>query len=153
MTSKSKPFLMLGVMGAVGICFTTGCGEQTLAGKWEYKEVNRIKSPDSLVDALVIEGDAGATTSTATSVYLVPVGGSVDPEDRLRSLFTADHLKNFAIEWKEPKLLEIRYDEGRIFGFMNFWSSREVQQFHYVVEIKLAPTRSGFSLPLKDRTW
>lgn len=37
-------------------------------------EDSRITSPDGLVDAVVMEYDAGATTSLIYSVYVVPAG-------------------------------------------------------------------------------
>ena len=68
-------------------------------------------------------------------------------------VFAADHMKNLKVLWKGPKLLQITYDEARILSFKNFWYHRDVQDFHYVVEIQLNPTSAGFSLPRGDREW
>jgi len=53
--------------------------------------------------------------------------------------------------WLQPKLLEISYDKARIFQFSNFWSSSEVEDFSYVIEIKLAPNDSLWSLTERSR--
>lgn len=114
-----------------------------------------MKSPDSLVDAVVVIGDAGATTSTTTILFIVPVGAKIDlkklPDKG--EVFVADHIKNLSVMWKQAQLLKIQYDEARISKFSNFWMSKEVRDFQYVVEAQLAPTSTGFSLPWKDRVW
>jgi hypothetical protein len=152
---KNIPTLAWIVIAAIGLYLAGGCSKQegSWAGTWEYKEISRIKSPDSLVEAVIVEGDAGATTSTVTYIYLVPAGKAVDTATTEKSLFAADHLKNFKVEWKESKLLEIHYNEAEIFNFRNFWQSRDIQDFHYVVEAKLVPTSTDFSLPARDRNW
>jgi hypothetical protein len=153
MTVKNANALIWSI-AILGVCLMAGCDKgESLAGKWEYKEISRIKSPDSLVEAVIVTGDAGATTSMRTWVYLVPTNGTIDVGDDDKALFIADHLKNFKVVWNEPKLLEIRYEEARIFKFKNYWQSREVQNFHYIVELKLVPERADFSLPIKDRMW
>ena len=38
-------------------------------------EVTRIKSPDSIADAVLIKVNAGATASYAYEVYIIPTGG------------------------------------------------------------------------------
>jgi hypothetical protein len=66
----------------IGICLAsllvTGC-DDTLAGKWKYNEARRLQFPDGVVEAIVIEGDGGATTSKQTCVYIAKKGGSVSP--------------------------------------------------------------------------
>jgi hypothetical protein len=65
----------------------------------------------------------------------------------------ADHLKGLKIAWLQNQLLELRYDEARISQFKNIWQSKEVRDFKYVVELRLQPTGSDFSLPFGDRNW
>jgi hypothetical protein len=134
----------------LGICLALGC-DYTLAGKWEYKETNRITSPDTQVDAVLVEGDAGATTSEVSKVYLLPKGTKLELDKRSDAVFAADHVKALRITWKQSKLLQIQYEEARILQFKNFWRRAELQDFRYVVEIRLEPTASDFSLPLSDR--
>jgi len=97
--------------------------------------------------------DGGATTSNASEIYLVPAGAPARFVERADSIFGGDHVKDLKITWKDSKLLEIQYEEARILSFKNFWQSREIQNFHYVVEIRLAPIRADFSLPTTDRSW
>src|SRR5688572_25981962 len=78
-----------------GLCFTVGC-DYTLAGKWEYKELRRVKSPDSRLEAVIVEGGAGATTSTVTKVFLVSTGSTIDAKESSdSSVFAADHMSSF----------------------------------------------------------
>jgi hypothetical protein len=140
--------LALAIFGfGISVMLLTGC-DHTLAGKWEYKEVNRLKSPDGLVEAVTIEGDAGATTSTVTSLYLVPSGQRIKDEDRERSVFDADHHKKLNFIWREPRLLEIQFEEARIFNFRNFWNG--LPGYQRVVEVRLSPATTNYSLPERD---
>jgi hypothetical protein len=154
MTSYSALLLLAGLTGAM-----CGCGPTSivpsLAGSWEYRETARIKSPDPGVEAVLFTGDAGATTATTTYLYIVPSGGEVDPAETTENdaCFVADHLKNLQVSWKGPRLLEIQYDEARIHHFHNRWHHRAVQEFRYVVELRLAPTSVEHSLPHGDRHW
>ncbi len=139
---------------ALVLCLLSGCDNtSSLAGKWEYKEVKRTGSPGSLVEAVLVTGDAGATTSTSSMVYLVPAGARLEVKEEGDCIFAADHIKGLSIVWKKPQLLEIQYDEARILQFKNFWQSAHVQNFRYIVEIRLGPTATDFSLPLSDRKW
>ena len=140
----------------------TGCEPTavipSLAGDWEYKEVKRIRSPDSSVEALLLTGDAGATTATRTYLYLVPSGSRLDAKKEAESnlnkaVFVADHLKNLTVDWRNPRLVEIGYEEARIHHFRNEWSHRDIQEYRYVVELRLAPTTNEFALPARDRYW
>lgn len=102
----------------------------------ELEEIDRISSPDSIVDAVLIRANAGATTSFVFEVYLVKMGDNVVPtEDKL--LFRGDKMKGLKLQWVQSKLLIIQYEQGRIFQFSNFWSSRHIQNFEYEVEIRL----------------
>jgi len=43
------------------------------------------------------------------------------------------------ITWIENKILEIDCKSARIFRFSNFWQSKEVQDYRYIVEIRISP--------------
>jgi hypothetical protein len=138
--------------------FFCGCGPAGISlagGPWKYSEVKRIKSPDPAVEAVLITGDAGATTSTEYYLYLVPTGQRINPEKagENRPCFQAYHVKDLNPVWKNAKLLEIQYGEAVIDQFHNLWQHREVQDFRYVVEVRLAPTSPEFSIPAQDRHW
>ena len=148
------------LLAALALVFTVvGCSTPRLdpswAGHWEYEEIARIKSPDSAVEALLFTGDAGATTATTSFLYIVPTGGRIDPKKVTENsaCFVADHVKNLNLVWKNSRLIEIQYEEARISHFRNDWCHRDVQNFHFVVELRLAPTSSEFSLPVGDRIW
>lgn len=112
------------------------------------EEVLRIPSPDSVVDAVLMKTNGGATTSFGYELYIVPSGRK--PQKGSES-FNADHLDGMNVLWKQTRLLEIQYREGRIFRFTNFWQSKDVENFHYVVELRLVPLTPSFSLSPRDR--
>jgi hypothetical protein len=128
-----------------GLCFSVGC-DGTLAGKWEYREIARVKSPDSPYEAVVVEGGGGATTSTVTSVYIVPSGSRIHEKDRERSLFDADHMSGFELKWASADLLQIHYIEARIMGFRNFCYGEG-----RAIEVQLHPASTNYALPVRDR--
>ena len=65
----------------LGLVFVMGCDSGVMpAGSWEYLEIGRFKSPDSLVDAVLIEGGGGATTSTIQYVCLLPQAAEQKPQ-------------------------------------------------------------------------
>jgi hypothetical protein len=107
-----------------------GCGEPP------RKVIERVPSPDHVVDAVALEIEVGATVATPYLVYIVP-SGSRDFRDP--PVLRADNLDDLKLSWKEPRFLEVSYSKGRIFDFTNFWESKDVQNFSYVVEIRLRP--------------
>ncbi len=112
------------------------------------EEVERVTSPDNKVDAVIIKKNYGATASFIYDIYIVPKGKKVDlgkPE------FRADHVEKLSLNWSQNKLLQIKYKNARIFHFSNFWQSKEVDNFSYVVEIQLKPLSKDFSLSEEDR--
>jgi len=120
-----------------------------IKGSISYKEIRRISSPDTIVDAVLVEVDGGATTSKGYHLYLVPKGSNnfqKDSED-----FIADHVIDFDIRWRESNFLEIKYKQARIFHFSNFWHSDKIKNWSYVVELRLVPLTDSFSLSKSDR--
>jgi len=110
-----------------------------------------MKSPDGVVDAVQVRGNCGATTSFSENVFIVQSGAKMPaPKDQCR-VFSADHVEGLKLQWREPKVLEIHYKEARIFHFKNFWHSKDVQNFTYVVEIRLKPETKDYSLSRRDR--
>ena len=126
-----------------------GCGPQL--GDKSYTEIKRITSPDSLVDAVICETNGGATTSYGYLVFIVPKGQQYSKEWMMKWVFNADHIDSLSMKWKENKYLEISYKQARIFEFTNFWQSKEIKNYSYVVEIKLTPLTNDFSLSRHDR--
>lgn len=120
----------------------------TPASEVSYKEVDRVPSPDSMVDAVVIRTNINATTSYGYHIHIVPAGSKPDND---RYIFRADHFEGWKIMWNQSKLLDIQYDEARIFHFSNFWQSIDFKNAGYVVEIRLLPRSPKYSLSARDR--
>ena len=132
-TMSSRPRYALFAL-AFTLATVIGCGTS-------YEEISRIPSPDGRVDAILVRASGGgATVGFTFNVFIVPRGRSpVQGEER----FVADHPKDLKVRWRAPRKLEIVYDEARIFQFRNFWHSKEVDDFKYLVELQLSPTGSS----------
>ncbi len=98
------------------------------------EEITRITSPDLVIDVLLIQTNAGATTSFGYEVYFVPKGKQLVEE---KPLFRGNKMEGLKLRWVQPKLLEIQYRQGQIFLFKNFWRSKHIQNFKYRIEIRL----------------
>jgi hypothetical protein len=143
----------LGAAALIALCLS-GCGKATLAGKWEYTEVKRIRAPDSLVDAVIAWGTSGATDPGTTYVYLVPAGDALSNPGETKPVFEAEYLKGFKVQWTGRNLLEIGYEKAMISSFMNYWYSRKVEKYRHVVEVRLEPARPNVSaLPAEIKDW
>jgi hypothetical protein len=103
------------------------------SAKPSMQEITRITSPDLVVDAVLVERAVGATVATPLEIYIVPKGKQASGEPLLRG----DRMEKLTLSWKEPRLLEIHYEKGRIFSFQNFWESPDVQNWTYIVEVAL----------------
>jgi hypothetical protein len=103
----------------------------------EEQEIDRIASPDSLVEAVVSLGGAGATTSEVYRLYIVALGHPV-PLGSGSEVLRADRVEGLGAVWVEPQVLEIRYHRARVFHFTNFWMAREVRDFRHEVQLDLA---------------
>jgi hypothetical protein len=105
----------------------------------DEEEKSRIKSPDSIVDVVVTEVKAGATAANPTKIYIVPTGAKFSGEN---FVLLADRFEIETVEWVGPKQLGISFHSGRIFEYSNFWQSRDVQNFQYIVQIYLTDTNT-----------
>jgi hypothetical protein len=103
------------------------------------KEHYRVKSPDAEVDAVLMKSDGGATTSVSYNLFILPKGASSRELPLEHSRLIADNAEGLRITWIENKVLKIDCKSARIFRFSNFWQSKEVQDYRYVVEIRISP--------------
>jgi hypothetical protein len=102
-------------------------------------EYYRVKSPDAEVDAVLIKSGGGATTSASYNLFILPKGASSKELPLEHSQLIADKAEDLRITWIENKILKIDCKSARIFRFSNFWQSKEVQDYKYVVEIRISP--------------
>ncbi len=115
-------------------CNNTG---SNLVESEPFKELKRISSPDKKVEAVLVETNGGATTSFGNSVFIVTAGKKIRQGDIAYSVFTADHYQGVDIKWDTIRRLLISFDKARIFTFTNFWQTDKIDNWNYVVEIKL----------------
>lgn len=112
-----------------GFLALAACGNNDLC---VGDEISRVSSPDKRVDAVVTKGNCGATTSYSYRVSVVQAGKTPVESD---IIFLADKAERVTVSWQAPKKLVISYKEARIFKFTNFWSSKEFDNFQYIVSV------------------
>jgi hypothetical protein len=79
-------------------------------------------------------------------VYIVPAGST-----KMRyPVMLGDDFVGLKLRWSAPRFLTVEFSKGRIFEFENFWESKSVQNFRYIIEIRLQPT-SDRSVPPWDQ--
>ncbi|RYE15655.1 MAG: hypothetical protein EOP45_18285 [Sphingobacteriaceae bacterium] len=115
------------------------------------KELKRVRSPDKKVDAVLVETNAGATTSYSNKVFLVMPGKRIVEDDLQYAVFSADHYQNIAIKWEANRQLLISYYKARIFNYTNFWQTGELENWNYVVEVKLQCSSTNGQLSDMDQ--
>jgi len=148
---KALVLLLTGTLAATMV-FASCTG---FVGEWHYEEIQRVKSPDGVVDAVLVRGGGGATTGFVFAVFLVRSGTTFDEKaasfEQDRAVFRDDHHDGLQLVWTKPQSLEIRFAKARIMHFSNFWASEDVQNYRYVVEVRLVPLEAS-SLTDRDRS-
>jgi hypothetical protein len=78
------------------------------------REIARVRSPASDLDAVEVQSDFGATTSLSYFVDLVPAGRSTLWGERAASLDSAGTgcRPGVALKWSSPSDLEVSYDHA-----------------------------------------
>ncbi|MBW3571960.1 MAG: hypothetical protein KY467_12725 [Gemmatimonadetes bacterium] len=97
------------------------------------------------MDAVVTRNSGGATTSNVFRIFVVPRGHPIPSDERFER-FRADKISSLCVEWRRTRLLQLSYDQARIFRFTNFWNSGDIQHFQYVVELRLEAMNPTSSL-------
>jgi len=68
------------------------------------------------------------------NVHVVPRGQSWH---RGHQILIADRADNLRVAWRDTRKLELCFNNARVFHFTNFWHASEVENFAYVVDIRL----------------
>ncbi|MGF7081361.1 hypothetical protein [Mucilaginibacter sp. UYCu711] len=116
----SRTFIYL--LGFVVISLQCSC-DFNLIDDVGFKEIKRTQSPDHKVDAILIEADAGATTSTSGKVFITKSGNKITSEDFPSAIFNCDNFSGLDVSWKATKELTISYLRARIFNYSSKWKS------------------------------
>lgn len=100
------------------------------------KTISKKSSPDRKVEAILIEKNCGATTGFSYHLYITIPNRDIGQEE---PVLVADNSEGLSIQWLNAKSLVVSYTNARIFDFTNFWQSRDLDNFQYIVEIRLRP--------------
>ena len=132
--------LKLGIIAIFLLILFSCSGEAKNDGSNDRKVVKRISSAEKKIDAVLVEVYGGATVANSHRVYIVLHGNEILSSDY--AIFIADYTIGTDIEFSPNNILSIKYDKARIFSFTNFWHSEKLDDWKYIVEVKLVNTSS-----------
>lgn len=95
------------------LLIVSGCD---ITGGVSHDEVARSKSPDGSVDAILVETNAGATTSFDYEIHVVANGGSPSAKSEVAVLYDAvrnQEAYGANLRWASPTSLAIEYLSAR----------------------------------------
>jgi hypothetical protein len=118
--------------------FVSGCDSKVC----ENNIIDRQTSPDGKVDALIVERSCGATVGFSYAVHIVSKGVSTLETH----IFLADHVEDLSISWLAEQHLIIGYKKARIFEYTNFWQSKNIDNFKYIIAVDEIKLRGAVSL-------
>ena len=102
------------------------------------KQLERLRSPDGRVDAIVIEKvPKWSLDADSYSVYLARHGSNQLGNAVVRGYGKFD----FSVTWLASDLLQVSYSDTCISAFASQWSSMEVENGAFDVEIRLRPAQ------------
>ena len=81
-------------------------------------EIQRLNSSDGMVDAIIIERDAGAMTTCRTIVFIVPKDTA--PNNKSIPVFEAKRIYDLTLTWTDKNKLIIKYAKADITHFRNY---------------------------------
>lgn len=117
----------------MALCLSSCSGKELC----KIKQIKRSASPDKKIDLIWIQKNCGATVAIAEQIYLAESGVELAALSDAPPIFIADRASGLDIFWQRDKVLVIKFDNARIFQFKNFWHSRDLDSFQYVVNISL----------------
>jgi hypothetical protein len=94
-------------------------GGAHLLGCWDVSknEVARVPGPSDRLDAVLVEVNAGATTSFSYRIYIVPAGAQPDDDHEVVVLDGAsrsDSAYGANLRWAGPHELRVEYQSARV---------------------------------------
>jgi hypothetical protein len=113
-------------------------------GPLPMKEIQRLPSPDGLVDAVLVMRPTAVVAPDVYELYIVPHKGR--PRKR-EMVLRGDKFLDARLAWERPRLLDVYYSQAHIGFFLNAWQSFDVDNLKYVVEIRLVPPAGKFAIP------
>lgn len=114
------------------------------AGCGRYEEILRVPSPDGLVEAVVVEVEAGGGNPFVYQVHVVARGARWQ-KGRERLIYT-DPVR-FRVAWADARHLELCYDDAHIYPSSNRPEPKAGQSPQDLVELKLVKPAANCSTP------
>ena len=105
--------------------FSGSCGNEI---------ISKASDENNKAEFIHVRRNCGATTGYSHHVYIIPVSESYENHE---PILVADKANNLSLSWREGPELVISYDNARIFSFTNFWRSKKLNNYKYIVKVKL----------------
>ncbi|MDO5289820.1 MAG: hypothetical protein Q4F13_09350 [Pseudomonadota bacterium] len=105
-TRACQTLVALGVAAMAAACQPSGT----------TKEVQRLTSPDGVLDAVIVEHNHGATTPFVHEVAVLPKGSAMDSAQTVVRLVSAtrnDQNWGADVQWLSPTQLHVSYFQAR----------------------------------------
>jgi hypothetical protein len=114
-----------------------GCDKQWKEENGPFEtETLRVASPDKKCD-FVMTDSRSSVSKNAECIYITPHTAKIDPD---LAIFRGVRSKNLSCSWTRSNRMVITYESSSIIFFTNHWSSDDVDNSNYLVEIRLNPT-------------
>jgi hypothetical protein len=114
------------------------------AGCGRHEEILRLPSPDGLVEAVVVEVEAGGGNPFVYQVHVVGRGARWQ-KGRERLIYS-DPVR-FRVAWADARRLELCYDDAHIYPSSNRPAPKPGQPPQDLVEVKLVKPAANCSTP------
>jgi hypothetical protein len=106
----------------------------SLSARTTAVEIQRSRSPDGLLDAVVVQSQPGFSIEPDSyRIYLARSGS--DTLDN--PVLVATDLEGLKMQWAAPHLLELSYSSACIASFRNHWANMAFRNGDYYVEVRL----------------
>lgn len=141
MARHKKAFLY----GTVILIITVILWEIIRPEHYDLMNKNILPSPDSVVDAVIMEKWYPARNKVFNEIYITQHNSNkVGMEN---PVFEGSNLDSFQVYWRHSRSLEIRFNQGEIKHFKNIWYISSDPIFSYFVELRLITINNDWSLP------
>ena len=119
------------------------------------REQSRVTDPSGRFDAVVLAETYGPAGGGGVNWYVCVVRKGKPATSAKEAVLMSISTKGEKVNWRQPHLLEVQYDQAEILDFVNLWNTNVLDDtlFHgtpYWVEIRLAPTAPEFSTNVLD---
>ena len=118
----------------------------------EGTERSRVTDPSGRLDAVILRELYGGAAGGGINWYACIVQKGHPALAAKEAVFMATSASDVKLSWRQPHLLEIRYQKAMVLAFENLWSTNRLgtkwfsSEEPYWIEIRLGPSSPDFSV-------